>query len=97
MRSLEARIAALEALRPAPNMRFVANYGPDGTLVPMRRGEMWGKHIALMPEPSATVGEWLSRYVGSDWQAHEATMRRAEEHLKNHFRCGTGATLAERR
>lgn len=63
MKSLESRIKALEALRPAPNVRFVARYLSDGSLAPLAPGDMWCRNPALMPAPSRTVEEWLQRYA----------------------------------
>lgn len=74
MRSLESRIAALEALRPAPNVAFVARYKPDGSLIPLEPGMMYGRHVTLVPELCATVAQWLERY-GPRSDDHEDLVR----------------------
>lgn len=82
MRSLEARIAALEQLTPAPGIAFVANYRPDGTLRPLPRGKAYGRQVALMPAAPPTVEEWVRLYVGRPWHELKAIQDRAQSALE---------------
>lgn len=83
---LLSRIEALEKLRPAPNVMFVVRYLPDGSLVPLERGQRYGKHVALFPETPASVEEWFKLFVEPNLkdpkgalQRMEATHRRVRE------------------
>jgi hypothetical protein len=62
MRSIDARIKALEQLAPAPNIRFVVNYRTDGSVVPLAPGDMWTRNPAFLAEPCRTTEEWLKLY-----------------------------------
>lgn len=81
MKSLEARIAALEQLRPAPNVIFVASYRPDGTFVPLQKGTVYGARVAVIPELCNSVEEWLKRYSGASWADFDALQRRVTARL----------------
>ncbi len=95
MKSLEARISALEQRRPAPNVVFVARYRPGGALVPLRDGQVYGRNVALLAEPCGTVDEWKQRFVGRPWTDLKAGMDLAESNLAKHFRQRDGnQTLA---
>ena len=63
MRSIDARIKALEQLAPAPNVRFVVSYRTDGSVVPLAPGDMWARVPAFLPEPCRTVDEWLKLHA----------------------------------
>lgn len=81
MKSLEARVAALEHLRPAPNIIFVARYRPDGTIVPLQKGTQYGARVALIPERCASSAEWLERYTQATWANLDAVQKKAVSKL----------------
>ncbi|HZQ71702.1 MAG TPA: hypothetical protein VFB08_02200 [Burkholderiales bacterium] len=62
MKSLEARITALEQRKPAPNVCFVMRLRPDGKVEPLRPGTVYGKHVAVLPTIAKSPEEWLKIY-----------------------------------
>lgn len=84
MKSIESRIAALEQRKPAPNLVYVATYRNDGSLVPLKRGQVYGRHVALMPAPM-TDDEWAKEFCGPErrsWAELKAIQDRAQQALE---------------
>lgn len=107
MKSLESRINALEQLRPAPNVVFVAGYLPDGSLEPLLPGQVYARQVALIAAPCATTAEWLKRYapkgeegLNAKWEREQELIERAKAALVLQTRVrtgpGAGASMKER-
>lgn len=86
MKALEARITALESLKPAPRIAFVARYLEDGSLVPLPEGRVYGRSVALIAEPYKDVGAWLKRFTADGaWEREREIMAKAEKVLEKNF------------
>lgn len=83
MKSLEARITALEQRKPAPNVCFVRRVRLDGSIAPLRPGTIYGKHVAEMPAPCKSADEWLKLY-GPESQAAQKFMKTLERGRTSH-------------
>lgn len=82
MRSLESRISALEQLKPAPNIVFVVRFKSDGSLLPLKPGQMYGKNVAFIQECSNSTKEWMESYVEPYVKDQVAAKQKFEETMQ---------------
>jgi hypothetical protein len=93
-KNLDRRVAMLEQITSARVVQRVVSYRADGSLVPLKRGQVLGRHFVLRPEACSSSEEWLKIYACADQremrERFDSRMRRTHEELRCGSRPGSG-------